>query len=501
MQQRLAFLSIIARKKCLDIRCSCREVAKYDSNAISAIFIPRNQRLSPCEAGGLNIQNVYIQEPRNCHSPVFSPSAHLTAGQITIMIMAMAGIFHSVFVSLLLLALFCFTVLSAPIGLSSCVGSMDDSLPQFQPSDFDFSGNIRRYYIAAEQVLWDYVPSGWDSYEGVPIGESYRAALAGITTQGSLGTRWQKALYIGYTDATFTTPSPQPDWNAANGPILRAEVGDMIEILFVNNLPGLYASMHSMGLSYSKDNEGSLYPNNTMPGQNSLVAPGDAVAPGDCVVYKWLVNNGSAPTQGDVSHLWGYHSYIAMEEDMDAGLLGSTIVYNRGMMEATMASYREFVLIYMQYDESLSIMSAVNNEYLTGNDNIIPGTTTPSPTSPEPYGNSSIWQAQVTNLMSTGQLNSTQAPTFDTLNGLMFSNNVPFPMCANDPTIWYVTSFGDNSHVFHMHGNGFVHGGQNLASISTSPFLVCRLHPYFPGCPSLDNSESLVGLELTYDPF
>jgi hypothetical protein len=159
-----------------------------------------------------------------------------------------------------------------------------------------------------------------------------------------------------------------------------------------------------------------------------------------------------------------------MDQDMFAGLIGSTIVYAAGKMNATMESYREFVLVYMQYDESNSIMSAVNKEYLTGNNQVVPLTKTPSPTSPESYGNSSIWEPQVINLMSTGQLNTTQAPTFSALNGLIFANNAPFEVCANDPTIWYVSAFGDNPHVFHMHGNGFMHGGDNMAAISASSF-------------------------------
>jgi manganese oxidase len=388
----------------------------------------------------------------------------------------MATLLELAFGSLLVLTSLFSTGISAPTGLSTCTAAMDDTLPPFQPADFEFSGNIRRYYIAAEQVLWDYVPSGWDNFEGVPLKDSYRAAAAGITAEGSLGTKWQKALYRGYTDATFTTPLPQPAWNGANGPTLRGEVGDMIEILFVNKLPKVYATMHSMGLAYNKDNEGSLYPNNTAPGQDGIVAPGDAVAPGDCAVYKWLVNNGSAPTQGAVSHMWAYHSYIAMDQDMFGGLIGSTIVYAAGKMNETMESYREFVLVYMQYDESNSIMSAVNKKYLTGNDQIVPTTTTPTPTTPESYGNSSIWEPQIVNFMSTAQLNSTQAPTFSALNGLIFANNAPFEVCANDPTIWYVSAFGDNPHVFHMHGNGFVHGGDNMAAISTS----LSLSPSYP---------------------
>ena len=118
--------------------------------------------------------------------------------------------------------------------LSVCKASMNGVLPSPISSDFHFSGQVRRYYIAAEEVAWNYVPSSWDNWLGVPIGESPRANITGITAPGSLGTTWQKALYRGYTDASFTTLSPQPPWQGINGPTLRAEVGDMIEVLFVN---------------------------------------------------------------------------------------------------------------------------------------------------------------------------------------------------------------------------------------------------------------------------
>jgi manganese oxidase len=357
--------------------------------------------------------------------------------------------------------------------LSTCAASMNGSLPSPISSDFHFSGQVRRYYIAAEQVTWDYVPSGWDNWLGVPIKDSPRANLAGVTATGSLGTKWQKALYRGYTDASFTTLLPQPATQGINGPTLRAEVGDMIEILFLNRLPSNYATMHSMGLSYNKANDGSLYADSTAPGQESEFQPGDAVAPGDCFVYKWLVNDGSAPTQGQVSHMWAYHSYISMQEDQNAGLIGTTIVYAPGKMNATMQSYREFVLVYMQYEESNSFMSQTNLQMLAGGKNVsnaggLSPSSMPMPTSGRGYGNSSIWQPQLVNLMSANQLNATQAPTFSTLNGFIYANNAPFEVCATDPTIWYVAAFGSNPHVFHMHGNGFALNGNNYAAISKS---------------------------------
>ena len=70
------------------------------------------------------------------------------------------------------------------------------------------------------------------------------------------------------------------------------------------------------------------------------------------------------------------------------------------------------------------------------------------------------------NLLSSNQLSTEQAPTFSTLNGLVYANNAPFEMYINDPTIWYVSAFGSNPHVFHTHGNGFTLNGVNLAAMS-----------------------------------
>lgn len=53
---------------------------------------------------------------------------------------------------------------SAP---STCAGSMNGQLPSATPADFHFSGNVRRYYVAAEEVEWDYAPTGWDNWLGV----------------------------------------------------------------------------------------------------------------------------------------------------------------------------------------------------------------------------------------------------------------------------------------------------------------------------------------------
>ncbi|KAH0257747.1 Cupredoxin, partial [Aureobasidium melanogenum] len=164
--------------------------------------------------------------------------------------------------------------------------TLNGELPNPTPSNFKFSGNVRKYYVAADEVDWNFAPTGWDNYMGVPIDVSPRAKSSGYLPRLT----WRKALYRGYTDGNFTQMTERPAYEGLLGPIIRAEVGDLIEIMFLNNLSANYASMHSMGLMYDKGSEGGDYPNNTMPGQESPFVETMAVAPGNCVVYKWMVN-------------------------------------------------------------------------------------------------------------------------------------------------------------------------------------------------------------------
>lgn len=46
---------------------------------------------------------------------------------------------------------------------TSMTAQLDGKLPSTIPSNFYFSGNVRTYYIQAEQVTWEYVPTGWDN--------------------------------------------------------------------------------------------------------------------------------------------------------------------------------------------------------------------------------------------------------------------------------------------------------------------------------------------------
>ena len=57
------------------------------------------------------------------------------------------------------------------------------------------------------------------------------------TTNETLGSKYVKAVYRAYTDATFTKRVPHDPHLGILGPIIRAEQGDKIVVNFKNMLP------------------------------------------------------------------------------------------------------------------------------------------------------------------------------------------------------------------------------------------------------------------------
>jgi len=192
----------------------------------------------------------------------------------------------------------------------------------------------RRYYIAAEDVDWNYAPSGINLLNATPIRQPWALKL-----------QWAKTRFIEYTDDTFTTRKPQPDWLGILGPVIRGEVGDEIVVEFFNR--GHVAhDMHPHGLRYDKDNEGSLY----LP-----FGKGDRIAPGRKYTYHWFANDASGPGPGQPSSIvWWYHGHVDPGIEVNAGLLGPIIITAKGKAKADGSPVdvdREFVAAFMIFDE------------------------------------------------------------------------------------------------------------------------------------------------------
>src|SRR4051794_36931644 len=116
---------------------------------------------------------------------------------------------------------------------------------------------IRTYYIAADEVNWDYAPTGRNQITGKPFTDDENVFVGNGPNR--IGSKYKKALYRQYTDATFTKLAPRDprfDHTGFLGPTIRAEVGDTIKVIFRNNGSFPY-SMHPHGVRYTKSSEGA----------------------------------------------------------------------------------------------------------------------------------------------------------------------------------------------------------------------------------------------------
>jgi manganese oxidase len=192
----------------------------------------------------------------------------------------------------------------------------------------------RHYYIAAEDVRWNYAPSGRNLMNGNPIPQPW-----------ALKVLWLKTRFIEYTDNTFTARKPQPEWLGILGPIIRAEVGDEIIVDFLNRSRDGH-DMHPHGLRYDKRDEGSLY----LP-----VAKGAFVAPGARYTYHWFATAASGPGPGQPSSVvWWYHAHVDPGVEINAGLMGPILITAKGKARPDGSPKdvdQEFVASFMVFNE------------------------------------------------------------------------------------------------------------------------------------------------------
>jgi len=215
-------------------------------------------------------------------------------------------------------------------------------------------GTTRTYYVVADEVEWNYAPSGRDDAMGMDFDDIAK----GFTEPGphQIGRINKKAIYREYTDATFTTlkpRSPQDAYLGLVGPILRGAVGDTIKVVFKNNATHPY-SMHPHGVLYEKDSEGADY-NDGTSGKDK---EDGCVAPGATHNYTWRIPDRAGPGPADPSSLfWLYHSHCDELRDVASGLFGGIVVTRRGndLPDGRPKDVdHEFVSIYIAINENES---------------------------------------------------------------------------------------------------------------------------------------------------
>ncbi|HEU5401375.1 MAG TPA: multicopper oxidase domain-containing protein [Terriglobales bacterium] len=334
------------------------------------------------------------------------------------------------------------------------------------------AGKVRIYYIAADEVEWDYAPAGRDEAMGQP----FDALQKGFTESGphQIGRVYKKAIYQEYTDDTFTVlkkRSPEDAYLGVLGPVLRAEVGDVIKVVFKNKATHPF-SMHPHGVLYQKDSEGADYNDKTRGADKN----DGGVPPGGTHTYLWQVPERAGPGPTDPSSVfWLYHSHADELRDVASGLFGVIVVTRRGMARPDGRPKdvdHEFVTIFIAMNE---------NESWYLEDNIREHTTDPKGVNRTDF--SQVTPGGLVVSMPVAGFGATNIKW--SINGYIFGNMPMMTMGVDDRVRWYVATLGDfnNAHTPHWHGNTVVVAGQrtDVVSVLSAQMVTADMVPDAPG--------------------
>ncbi|XP_059142418.1 ferroxidase HEPHL1-like, partial [Physella acuta] len=283
-------------------------------------------------------------------------------------------------------------------------------------------GKVREYYIAAEEVYWDYSPLMRSVINGADLNDpSTEGHIFVFHNNYFIGHVYKKAVFREYTDKTFKVK--KPGRFDILGTALKAEVGDVIKITFYNKASRRY-SIHSHGVMTSQKDNGGDY--------GSSVSAG----PGETVTYTWMIPARSGPGPNDPNCIpWVYYSGVDTVKDANSGLVGSLVVCKSGILDqySVRKDVNTELYVYM------SIINENLSWYLDENVRLY---------APGRVG---------TNYLADP--NFVESNKMHAINGKVFGNTNNLVVSYGDKVAFYMLSLGAelDLHTMHTHGHTFVH--------------------------------------------
>lgn len=206
----------------------------------------------------------------------------------------------------------------------------------------------RHYYIAAEEVVWDYgIRTPHQFIKHREIRRGMRKFLS----------EYKKVVFRAYRDKDFLHPVPRGELGehlGIMGPFIRAEINDLLTVVFKNKASRPY-SFHLHGVYDRSQGAGSAQASTFQapPG-----VPGDPVAPGEAKTYNWRISKTQGPTEKELSCKTGaYYSTVDKDRDLHSGLVGPLVICKPGTLQTrqnTQRDIQEFALLFHTFDETKS---------------------------------------------------------------------------------------------------------------------------------------------------
>uniref|UniRef100_A0A8C6R8W8 Hephaestin n=1 Tax=Nannospalax galili TaxID=1026970 RepID=A0A8C6R8W8_NANGA len=344
-------------------------------------------------------------------------------------------------------------------------------------------GAIRVYYLGIQDVQWNYAPKGRNVITNQNLCTDLkmveRVASSFLKSdKNRIGSSYKKTIYKEYRDGSYTDEVVKPAWLGFLGPLLQAEVGDVI-LIHLKNFASRPYTIHPHGVFYEKDSEGSLYPD----GSSGYLKADDSVPPGGSHIYNWTVPEGHAPTGADPSCLtWIYHSHVDAPRDIASGLIGPLITCKRGTLDGNSPPQRKDV------DHNFFLLFSVVDENLSWHldENIATYCLDPSSVDKEDEA------FQESNRMHA-------------INGFVFGNLPELSMCTQKPVAWHLFGMGNevDVHTAYFHGQMLTTRGHrtDVAHIFPATFVTAEMVPQKLGTWLIScevNSHLKSGMQALY---
>ncbi|XP_008592159.1 PREDICTED: coagulation factor V, partial [Galeopterus variegatus] len=293
------------------------------------------------------------------------------------------------------------------------------------------------YFIAAEEVIWDYAPVIPENMD-----KKYKSLhLDNFLNQ--IGKHYKKVVYRQYQDETFTKREENINIKEDGilGPIIRAQVRDTLKITFKNMASRPY-SIYPHGVTFSpyEDEVNS----SSISGSNTMIR---AVQPGETYTYKWNILEFDEPTENDAQCLTRpYYSDVDITRDIASGLIGLLLICKSRSLDRRgiqRAADIEQQAVFAVFDENKSWYIEDNiNKFCENPDEV-------NRDDPKFYES---------NIMST-------------INGYVPESIPTLGFCFEDTVQWHFCSVGtqDDILAFHFTGHSFIYGKRHEDTLALFP--------------------------------
>ncbi|XP_062287799.1 coagulation factor V [Scomber scombrus] len=324
------------------------------------------------------------------------------------------------------------------------------------------------YYIAAEEILWDYAPS---MHGHIDADYKFQYLKQSPTR---IGGKYKKAVYTLYTNESFTERSEtrqRRDELGILGPVIRAQIRDVIRVVFKNKASRPY-SIYPHGMTIEKSEEGVNYPE----GGNQS----HGVRPGETHTYEWRVGDEDEPLDGDSRCLTRmYHSAVDTPRDIASGLIGPILICKSQSLNVRNVQLRA--------DKEQHAMFAVFDENKSW------------------YLDDNIRQFCDRSKVNKADPDFYKYNVMHTINGYAFESGPVLGFCNGEVATWHVSSIGAQDYIqtstFYGHPfelNGRTEDFLSLYPMTGETITMNMLNTGYWLLASLNSHETTKGMRVKF---